>query len=237
MSDEFPSNPSLNRDQLGYCVRALKSFKSKSAYQYPLTEKEFAIFEIVKCGKYFQPENGRSSFGSIYTDTRKVPTTDSSLELCHVQVYREESEDPPLPVWHIRYLEWPDEGVPSDTLAVREIFKRIWHIPSSEGPIVVHCSAGIGRTGTYCAIHNTIQRILVGDMSALDLNKTISTLRTQRMGMVQTLPSHASIEKTTHSTWIIPCELLQWVCQSSAFTIHGQSIAKYLLSINVLYTI
>lgn len=145
---------------------------------------------IQKCGDYFQAENGPRLFGNICTVTRRITTTDSSLVLRHMEVNYEESKDPPLPVLHIQYPEWPDHGVPDDTSAVRDIFRRLHHLPSSKGPIVVHCSAGIGRTGTYCAVHNTIQRILIGDMSALDLVSTITTFRSQRMGMVQTLDQY-----------------------------------------------
>ncbi|KAK3039294.1 hypothetical protein RJ639_026678 [Escallonia herrerae] len=140
-------------------------------------------YRMVKCGDYYQAEDGPREFGNIYVVTKSI-RTDSSLVLRHMEVNYKEAEEPPLSVLHIQYPEWPDHGVPKDTIAVREIFKTLYNLPPSLGPIVVHCSAGIGRTGTYCAIHNTVQRVLAGDMSALDLVNTISIFRSQRIGMI-----------------------------------------------------
>lgn len=141
-------------------------------------------YKFEKCGDYFQAEDGPREFGNISIATRKIRATDTSLVLRQLEVNYKESEEPPLSVLHIQYPEWPDHGVPGDTLAVSEIFRRTCRL--SPGPIVVHCSAGIGRTGTYCAIHNTIERVLTGDMSSLDLLKTVTIFRSQRIGMVQT---------------------------------------------------
>lgn len=143
-------------------------------------------YKTQKCGDYFQAEDGQREFGKICISTKWIKTTRTSLVLRSLEVKYKESEEPPLNVLHILYPEWPDHGVPQDTLAVREIWRRLCTVPPTAGPIVVHCSAGIGRTGTYCMVHNTIQRILAGDMSALDLVRTVSIFRSQRMGMVQT---------------------------------------------------
>ncbi|PHU19794.1 Protein-tyrosine-phosphatase PTP1 [Capsicum chinense] len=146
-------------------------------------------YKMVKCGDYFQAEDGPRTFGNICIVTKYI-TSDTSLAMRILEVNYIESEEPPLRVLHIQYPEWPDHGVPRDTFAVREILKLTYNVPLSLGPIVVHCSAGIGRTGTYCTIHNTIQSILGGDMSALDIVDTVAIFRSQRIGMVQTMDQY-----------------------------------------------
>ncbi|KAK3230379.1 hypothetical protein Dsin_002260 [Dipteronia sinensis] len=147
-------------------------------------------YKTVKCGDYFQAEDGPREFGNICIASKWIQSTDTSLVLRNLEVKYKESEEPHMSVLHIQYPEWPDHGVPKDTIAVREILKIIYRFPPNLGPIVVHCSAGIGRTGTYCTIQNTIQRILVGDMTALDIPNTVSVFRSQRIGMVQTMDQY-----------------------------------------------
>ncbi|KAL6641809.1 hypothetical protein ACP70R_019990 [Stipagrostis hirtigluma subsp. patula] len=141
-------------------------------------------FDCFKCDEYLPLRNGQGAYGKYNVKIRKTRRDNHQIWLRDVEVQCNESGKVHS-VLHIEYPDWPDHGVPTNTEAVRQIWKRAHHIPR-EHPIVVHCSAGIGRTGTYITIHSTIERILLGDKSSYNLVETIKHFRSQRTGMVQT---------------------------------------------------
>lgn len=143
-------------------------------------------YKTVKCADYFPAEEESRIFGRIFVANKSLKISQNSIALRFLEVKYIESEEPPLSVLHLQYPDWPDHGVPNTTQSVRELVKRLYLIPPKLGPFVVHCSAGIGRTGAFCTISHTIHRILEGDVSALDISATIRQFRNQRLGMVQT---------------------------------------------------
>ena len=62
------------------------------------------------------------------------------------------------------------------------------------GPAIVHCSAGVGRTGTLVALDVGIQSLLQGD-TKVDILRIVSTLRQDRPGMVQTKEQYRFIHQ------------------------------------------
>ena len=66
----------------------------------------------------------------------------------------------------------------------------------SSSPTVVHCSAGVGRTGTLLALDIGIQSLLQGD-TKIDILRIVSTLRQDRPGMVQTKEQYKFIHQVT----------------------------------------
>ena len=66
----------------------------------------------------------------------------------------------------------------------------------SAGPAVVHCSAGIGRTGVLIAVDIGIQGILQEDPK-VDILRIVSTLRQDRAGMVQTRDQYRFIHQVS----------------------------------------
>ena len=93
-------------------------------------------------------------------------------------------------IYHYHFLPWPDYGVPSDPGSVLNFLNIVNTKQESvkdAGPVVVHCSAGIGRTGTFIVIDIILNQIkLFGLECEIDIQKTIQMVRSQRSGMVQT---------------------------------------------------
>ncbi|XP_047050680.1 protein-tyrosine-phosphatase PTP1-like [Lolium rigidum] len=141
-------------------------------------------FDRIKCDKYLPLENREGTYGKYNVKIGKTKRDNHQLWLRDVEVRCNESGKVHS-VRHIEYPDWPDHGVPANTDAVRQIRKRLHDIPK-EHPIVVHCSAGIGRTGAYVTVHSSIERILLGDRSSYDVVETVRRFRSQRVGMVQT---------------------------------------------------
>lgn len=93
---------------------------------------------------------------------------------------------------------WPDFGVPSSSKSCLHILGLVrtaqadavkklgdtWQGHSLGPPILVHCSAGIGRTGTFCTIDINVQRL--ADDSKCEVNNTVRHLRQQRAHTIQT---------------------------------------------------
>ncbi|PIK32986.1 putative tyrosine-protein phosphatase corkscrew, partial [Apostichopus japonicus] len=93
-------------------------------------------------------------------------------------------------VFHYHFNSWPDHGVPREPSRVLEFLhdvdQRQESIPGA-GPIVVHCSAGIGRTGTFIVIDVILNLIKHHGLDCeIDISNTIRLVRGQRSGLVQT---------------------------------------------------
>ncbi|XP_074546202.1 tyrosine-protein phosphatase non-receptor type 13 isoform X2 [Halichoeres trimaculatus] len=86
-------------------------------------------------------------------------------------------------VTHLNYTGWPDHGTPSQPEQLLTFISYMRHIHRS-GPIITHCSAGIGRSGTLICIDVVLG--LISKDADFDISDVVRNMRLQRQGMVQT---------------------------------------------------
>ena len=94
----------------------------------------------------------------------------------------------------MHYTAWPDHGVPRNAMSVISFICRVRkeHPAYLDKPLLVHCSAGVGRTGTFILLDCVMQQMK--REGTLSVFKHFKNLRTQRMKMVQTQVSCHLIE-------------------------------------------
>nr|XP_038034102.1 tyrosine-protein phosphatase non-receptor type 13 isoform X5 [Anas platyrhynchos] len=84
---------------------------------------------------------------------------------------------------HLNFIAWPDHDTPSQPDDLLTFISYMRHVYKS-GPIVTHCSAGIGRSGTLICI-DVVLGLISRDLD-FDISDLVRTMRLQRHGMVQT---------------------------------------------------
>ena len=84
-------------------------------------------------------------------------------------------------------MAWPDHGVPNNAISMVNFIKRVRkaHPYSRQDLLLVHCSAGVGRTGTFITLDSMMERIKTED--TINIFEFVIDLRKQRVLMVQTL--------------------------------------------------
>ena len=139
----------------------------------------------------YWPENVNESL-EYYPMIITLLSVDTKKDFIVRKIKVERKDDPnDIELDHIQYIGWPDFGVPRDLEIYAECYKTYRHAREKvSGPIVAHCSAGIGRSGTFIAIDmlldNISYMIANSPMQIINIPRLVHELRTQRPGMVQT---------------------------------------------------
>uniref|UniRef100_A0A8C1KQX1 protein-tyrosine-phosphatase n=1 Tax=Cyprinus carpio TaxID=7962 RepID=A0A8C1KQX1_CYPCA len=90
-------------------------------------------------------------------------------------------------VRQFQFTDWPEQGVPKSGEGFIDFIGQVHKTKEQfgqDGPITVHCSAGVGRTGVFITLSIVLERMRYEGV--VDIFQTVKMLRTQRPGMVQT---------------------------------------------------
>ncbi|XP_078264468.1 protein tyrosine phosphatase receptor type Fa isoform X18 [Rhinoraja longicauda] len=136
----------------------------------------------VKCDQYW-PCRGTETYGMIQVtllDTVELATYSVRTFALYKNGSSEKRE-----VRQFQFMAWPDHGVPEYPTPILAFLRRVKACnPPDAGPMVVHCSAGVGRTGCFVVIDAMLER--VKHEKTVDIYGHVTCMRAQRNYMVQT---------------------------------------------------
>lgn len=192
-SDYINANYIWNREYIATQLPGIDQDSAKPFWQMVIQERVEVIISLTISPPYWPADQLEVSNGKIVREL----DLDTELEL---GIYRrrfkiESTDGMRWNLTHLSYLSWPDSGLPASADDLLKMMKYTSEIRTTTSPIVVHCSAGIGRTGTYIAIDIGIK------YKWKDVLNLLCKLREDRHGMIQTLAQYKFIREVLHAAY------------------------------------
>ncbi|XP_016104617.1 receptor-type tyrosine-protein phosphatase delta-like isoform X9 [Sinocyclocheilus grahami] len=179
----------------------------------------------VKCDQYW-PNRATETYGLIQVtllDTVELATYCVRTFALYKSGSSEKRE-----VRQFQFTAWPDHGVPEHPTPFLAFLRRVKSCnPPDAGPMVVHCSAGVGRTGCFIVIDAMLERIK--HEKTVDIYGHVTLMRAQRNYMVQTEDQYVFIhdalqEAVTCGTTEVPARNLYAYIQKLTQIESGENV-------------
>ncbi|XP_014864232.1 PREDICTED: receptor-type tyrosine-protein phosphatase delta-like isoform X14 [Poecilia mexicana] len=136
----------------------------------------------VKCDQYW-PTRGTETYGLIQITL--LDTVELATYCVRTFALFKNGSSEKREVRQFQFTAWPDHGVPEHPTPFLAFLRRVKACnPPDAGPMVVHCSAGVGRTGCFIVIDAMLERIK--HEKTVDIYGHVTLMRAQRNYMVQT---------------------------------------------------
>jgi protein-tyrosine phosphatase len=145
---------------------------------------------------------------------------EARTQVREIDMTAEDDDEESRKIWHLLFAGWPDFSVPegADQAALLKLIdiSREKNGDNSTNPRIVHCSAGIGRSGTFIALDWLLQELDEGSLdetpdSADPIVSVVEKLRDQRAGMVQSKNQFVFLYDALRERW---CE--RWMAAHPA---------------------
>ncbi|NWW36421.1 PTPRE phosphatase, partial [Panurus biarmicus] len=146
--------------------------------------------EQEKCCQYW-PSEGSVTHGEITVEIKSDSLMDAISVRDFLVTYNQNNQEKQSRlVRQFHFHGWPEIGIPAEGKGMIDLIAAVQKQQQQTGnhPITVHCSAGAGRTGTFIALSNILERVKAEGL--LDVFQAVKSLRLQRPHMVQTLEQY-----------------------------------------------
>jgi cadherin 5 type 2 (VE-cadherin) len=129
-----------------------------------------------------------------YGDIQVTILNESHFQDWNINEFRMMRGDTVRTIRHFHFTTWPDFGVPDPPQTLVRFVRAFRdRVSPEQRPIVVHCSAGVGRSGTFIALDRILQRI--GKYDVVDIFGIVYEMRKERVWMVQTEQQYICIHQ------------------------------------------